>query len=184
MKLAIWDIETDGLLDTISKFHCGALRVLRLDLISNDVYSVPLENWSDIDLERFVLKLEKLVDEGYTLVGHYILLYDFPAMIKLAGIEGKPQLIPVIEKLQKNCIDTLPLAWHIWWERSNNKQSFGLADIGEYFGTPKPVIEDWVNLSIGEYIHRCVQDVKINTKLIVFLMKRLYPLYNNNESDI
>lgn len=180
MKLVVFDIETDGLLDTISKFHCGALHVMEF---SGDSI-IPQIDRAYIDLERFVLKLEKCVDEGYALVGHYILLYDFPAMIKLAGFEGKPQLIPIIEKLQKNCIDTLPLAWHIWWERSNNKQSFGLADIGEYFGTPKPVIEDWVNLSTEEYLHRCVQDVKINTKLIVFLMKRLYPLYDNNEGDI
>jgi hypothetical protein len=56
-----------------------------------------------------------------------------------------------------------------------------LADWGEEFGVPKPVVEDWDNLPIETYIHRCREDVKINTKLWEKIWKDLLKLYGDAE---
>ncbi|MGL6063774.1 MAG: hypothetical protein ACRC0V_01600, partial [Fusobacteriaceae bacterium] len=56
----------------------------------------------------------------------------------------------------------------------------GLESWGEDFGVPKPKIDDWQNLSIKEYIHRCKEDVSINFLLFkkeFKYLKKIYPSY-------
>ena len=165
MEYTVFDIETDGLLDTVSKFHVGVMKFV--GEISQTI--APFE-----DGRTFILNLVEFLKlrSGRKVVGHNIIRYDFPALKILY-----PELSDKIDFLEKNCIDTLPLAWHLWFERAENNQSFGLADIGEYFGVPKPPIEDWVNLSFAEYANRCKEDVKINSLLAAKLFKRLFELY-------
>lgn len=57
----------------------------------------------------------------------------------------------------------------------------GLADWGEEFGIPKPKVDDWDNLTVEEYVHRCEEDVKINTKLWEKQWKHLKLLYGSEE---
>ena len=50
-------------------------------------------------------------------------------------------------------------------------------EVGEDFGIPKPVIEDWKGLTQEEYAHRCEEDVKINYHLwqdLIFKFRRVY----------
>lgn len=161
MVYRVFDVETDGLLDTVSKFHVG-------------VFMQNGTTVADSSGELFIRSLVNFVnanDDNY-VVGHNIIRYDFPALRILY-----PELSDGIAKLERRCIDTLPLAWHLWFERAENNQSFGLADIGEYFGIEKPPIESWTDLSYAEYMHRCTEDVKINTKLFNKLLERLDALY-------
>ena len=58
-------------------------------------------------------------------------------------------------------IDTLPLSWYL----ANQRERHGLAWWGEDFGIPKPVIDNWENLTQEEYDHRVIEDCKIQRSL-------------------
>ena len=97
-----------------------------------------------------------------TLCGHNIIRYDIPAVEKLLGI-----------KVTARLIDTLGLSWYI----NHWKTKHGLAEYGVEYGVPKPVIDDWENLSPEEYRNRCEQDVRINQcvwKTLSYKMSKLY----------
>lgn len=100
------------------------------------------------------------------LVGHNIQRYDIPAVEKILNIKIKAKLI-----------DTLALSWYL----EPHRPKHGLADWGEEFGVPKPEVEDWDNLPQEVYIHRCEEDVKINTKLWERQWKQLLKLYGSEE---
>jgi len=104
--------------------------------------------------------------EDVILVGHNIVRYDIPTLERLLGIEVKCELV-----------DTLSISWYLEPERKLH----GLEAWGEEFGVPKPVITDWENLTTEEYIHRCEEDVKINTLLWKRQWKQLVKLYEGEE---
>ena len=104
--------------------------------------------------------------DAETLVGHNITRYDIPALERLLGISIGARLI-----------DTLALSWYLEPKRFNH----GLAEYGEDFGVPKPVIDDWEGLSIEEYVHRCREDVTINMKLWKKQQKQLMSLYGEEK---
>ena len=162
MKFAYFDIETNGLLDTVSDFHIGVIN-LSTQHIDHNIYIGKAQ--------EFVDNLKRFTDQGYYLVGHNIIRYDIPALEKLTGEN--------LSSLKSHCIDTLSLSWHIMTERAENNQSFGLESFGEMFGIPKPEIESWEGLSFEEYLHRCKEDVKITRKLMERLMVRCAVLYPN-----
>lgn len=100
------------------------------------------------------------------LVGHNIARFDVPVLEKLLGITIKAKLI-----------DTLALSWYL--EPSRIKH--GLAEWGEEFGVPKPVVDDWEDQPLEVYVHRCEQDVFINTRLWERQWKHLMRLYGSEE---
>lgn len=100
------------------------------------------------------------------LIGHNIVRFDIPIVERILGIKVKARLV-----------DTLPLSWYLYPKRLKH----GLADWGEEFGVPKPPIEDWDNLPLEEYVNRCREDVKINTKLWQKIWKDLMKLYGDEE---
>jgi len=103
------------------------------------------------------------------LVGHNIIRWDIPNTERVLGISIGNQLI-----------DTLALSWYLY----PNKFQHGLEDWGEEFGIPKPPIQDWDNLELEEYVHRCEQDVLINTKLWDKMWKKLLKLYGSKEEAL
>lgn len=100
------------------------------------------------------------------LVGHNIQRYDIPHIERLLGIKVKAKLV-----------DTLALSWYL----EPGRMLHGLAEWGEEFGVPKPVVEDWDNQPIEVYIHRCEEDVRINTLLWQRQWKQLLKLYGSEE---
>lgn len=102
------------------------------------------------------------------LVAHNLCRYDIPVAERILGIKIKAQLV-----------DTLPLAWYL----SPDRPKHNLDSFGQDFGIPKPKIDDWDNLSLEEYIHRCEQDVRINTHLWNAQFSKLKKIYEN-EKDI
>ena len=113
------------------------------------------------DMRTFLLGADKLI-------GHNIVRYDLPLVKKILGIEVKADVV-----------DTLVLSWYLHF----NKVRHGLAQYGEEYGVPKPVVDDWENLSVAEYTHRCEEDVKINLKLWQQLSKKLKRLYHDEEKE-
>lgn len=101
-----------------------------------------------------------------TLIGHNITRYDIPAVEKILKIKVRAKLV-----------DTLALSWYLFPERNRH----GLEHWGEDLGISKPEISDWQNLSVEEYIHRCGEDVRINTLLWDKIEKVLYELYESKK---
>lgn len=148
----VFDIECDGLLEELTKMHC----FVAFDL-DNKVWIKHTD----------VAEAVKELNNDYTIViGHFITNYDLPALRKLSGIDIKPAKV----------IDTLPITQYLYPDDLKH----GLDEMGKKFGIEKPKIEDWNSLTVEEYLHRCTEDVKINTKLYDTLISKLITLYDND----
>lgn len=109
-------------------------------------------------------EMKLVLSRADSLVGHNIIRYDLPALKKIIGYEPLKH---------QQVIDTLALSWYL----NHNRPKHGLAHYGEDYGIVKPPIEDWENLSLEVYAHRCGEDVKINSRLykeLRYKMERLY----------
>lgn len=111
-------------------------------------------------------KMRDVLISADVLIGHNIIRYDIPALERLLGIEIKAKLV-----------DTLALSWYLYPSRNRH----GLADWGEHFGVPKPKVDDWENLPIEVYKHRCEEDVSINSLLWEKQWKYLNRLYDTED---
>ena len=97
------------------------------------------------------------------LIGHNISLWDIPQLERVLNVEIKAKLI-----------DTLPLSWYLFHYHTVH----GLDQWGTRLGVEKPKIDDWENLSIEEYTHRCETDVEINSLLWDRMVVYLSSLYD------
>ena len=146
---AVFDIETNGFLDVMTKIHVLAYQ--REDM-EEPVFT------HDYDEMREFFLTEDVV------IGHNIIRFDNPAIEKLLGIKVNCQVI-----------DTLGLSWYLNHERDRH----GLEWYGEDYGIPKPKVVDWDSLTPEDYAHRCVEDVKINMRLWKSLNYKLGKLYSD-----
>jgi DNA polymerase I-like protein with 3'-5' exonuclease and polymerase domains len=145
------DIETDNLLDNITKIHC----LYWYNTASKEHGSIT--EYSEII---------KFLNTASTLIGHNCVQYDVPALEKVLSIKVKCRLI-----------DTLGLSWTLFPQE--NKHS--LEHWGENFNIQKVQIDNWDNLDVSSYILRCKTDVQINTVLWYKIDNLLNQLYDNQE---
>ena len=158
MQHVIFDLESDGLLHEITKIHCLSIHILETG-----------EKKTFTSYEDMIKFLQR---DDIILIGHYILLYDIPAIEKILKI-----------KVTCRKIDTVALSWYLYpLEYKNGKQqtrqSHGLEHWGDILGVKKPPIDDWENLTIEEYIFRCESDVEINTRLWLMMEEYLKEIYD------
>lgn len=172
MIFIVFDIEADGLLEDATKIHCFSYKAFSIkDLEIKLLEKKTLTKYNDI--KDFLL-----VKNHCYLVGHNIIRYDIPMLEKFLNI-----------KIENNLVDTLGLSWYLTPSEINNngilvtKREHGLESWGEYYGVPKPEIKDWKNLKLKDYIHRCEEDVEINSLLWTDQYKYLLNLYDNNIDD-
>lgn len=152
MNEVIFDLESDGLLDKVTKIHCLSYRYVD----TPDVVKT-LTDYEDIS--SFI---EGNLSAGVVLIGHNIIAYDLKVVKKILGISTKYKFI-----------DTLPLSWYL----NHDRLKHGLEEYGEDFGVPKPKITDWENQTLDDYTFRCEQDTMINLKLWLQLKGKLQELY-------
>ena len=88
--MTVFDIETDGLLDELTKIH-----VLAYSYDGKEVFHV-----GDYDAMREFFETQEV------LVGHNIIRFDIPAVEKVLGIKVKAKLV-----------DTLALSWYLHFDR-------------------------------------------------------------------
>lgn len=157
MRFCVFDIETDGLLDEVSKIHCLSYQIYEN---SKFITKGTITDYSK--MINFLLAQENLV-------GHNIIRYDIPVLEMLLKVEIKSKLI-----------DTLGISWYLFPMRKYH----GLEYWGEEVGIPKPKIDNWKDLPIEEYIFRCEQDVDINSQIFLFFFSYLIELYTNLEDAI
>lgn len=146
------------MLGTVFDIECDGLNPTKIHCIS--VNSGKLKSTHLYDQMRSFFSKAKV------LVGHNIIRFDIPALERLLGI-----------KITARLVDTLALSWYL----EPNRLRHGLAEWGEDFGIPKPVVEDWEDQPLEVYINRCEQDVLINTKLWQKQWKHLLKLYGSEE---
>lgn len=156
-NIFVADIESDGLLDTITKVH-----VLSFGYKKDGEWKVDSTNNPE-HIKRF------FSNPTHVIAMHNGLRFDGPAVEKVLGI-----------KVEATIIDTLAVAWYIDFGRPTYK----LEQYGEEFGVPKPPISDWENLTYEEYRFRCSQDVQITIKLWEKLLAKLRLIYENEEDII
>ena len=149
MLYTVFDIEADGLLDTVTKIHC----------LSYSIVTDSGEKLAQGSLTKYE-EMKAFIARQDCLVGHNIIRYDIPLMKKILGIEVKCEIV-----------DTLGLSWYLYPQTRNSKgqlvkrRQHGLEAWGEELGIHKVKIEDWKEDSVESYIHRCEEDVKINVTL-------------------
>ena len=112
-------------------------------------------------------EMRTILTSAKVLIGHNIILYDIPLVEKILGI-----------KITARLIDTLALSWYLFHKRVRH----GLEWWGVDFGVPKPPITDWENLTQEEYRHRCIEDVKINIRLMEKIKVKLLRLYGSKQA--
>ena len=143
----VFDIETNGFLDVVDRVHVVSYK--------DETMREPESIYDYGDIQEFF-------KQPRVFIGHHIIGYDFLALSKLLQV-AKP----------KRLVDTYPLSVTLM----PNRSSYGLERFGEDYGVPKPVVEDWENLTREDYTHRCESDVKINWRLWEDLRRKLTELY-------
>lgn len=153
----VGDIESDGLLDTITKIHC----LCYYDYDTGE--SKSLTSYKDI--------INLFNQDDLTFICHNNIRFDIPAIEKILGIKVKARLI-----------DTLALSWYLFPDRLKH----GLEYWGVDLGIIKPHIGDWsgdTEESLDAIINRCQEDVKINTELFNLQINKLLKIYSNGNLD-
>ena len=137
MTILVVDTESDGLLDEATQLWCICLK---------DVQEKTVEKfWGETMDEG----LDKIMS-ATTIICHNVIKHDVPLIMKLypersfAGIE---------------VIDTLLLSQLLNPDRYGGH---GLGVWGERMGRAKPPIDDWTKFNM-DLVHRCSEDVEINT---------------------
>jgi len=146
MRLYAADIESDGLLDTITKIWCMSLTELDNDL--KVVRSFTLTDYEDI--------MAIFADPENTLVMHNGLSFDGPAAeMVFSKFLKKPFIV------KAEIVDSLIHSWYLYPKLNRH----GLDPHGEDLGISKPKVDDWSTQTLEVYVHRCEEDVKIQTAL-------------------
>lgn len=168
MRYTIFDIEANGLLDTITKIWTLSFAIYDgKELISSGTITDPDQ------MKSFVLNQE-------ILVGHKIIEYDVPALEKVLGI-----------KVTARKFDTLGISFYHYPVKGF---VHGLEAWGERFGVPKVKIDptEWAGPLPGEtwdafiikMTKRCEVDVQINADLFHFQMDYLMEIYNGDFAQV
>jgi len=155
----VFDIETDGLLDTLSQIHCIVLK----DIDTNEVFSFP-----PADIEQGLDMLYK----ADTIIGHNIINFDIPAIEKVyPTFETKAEVLDTLVlsrviKADQTNVDFSSLVLPRKLNGSHGLKAWGIrlgllkGDFGE--------TTDWSRWS-EEMQSYCEQDVEVTHSLWKFL---------------
>jgi hypothetical protein len=176
--MLFFDIETDGLLDTVTQAHC---------LVIIDEYD-NVTKYRPSEVHQGAKRLLEAIREGDFICGHNIINFDIPALTKLYS-----DTFTVPYKLQKNVVDTLVLSRLIYGNikdsdsglfrigklpgklyGSHSLKAWGYR-LGELKGSyAEETTDAWAQYS-EEMLTYCVQDVVVTKKLYEKLMSKNYP---------
>lgn len=92
----IFDLETDGLLEDVTKIHC---------LVIKDTENGKVDTYIHDDVARGVSRLSTASLQGTKIVGHNVIKYDMPVIYKLCG---------TVVFNHDNIVDTIVCTRLIW----------------------------------------------------------------------
>lgn len=154
----IYDLETDGLLDSVTTIWC----IVAIDLATQEVYS-----YSDHDDELpSIAEGIELLKNATTLIGHNIVGYDTPVVQKVCGVD----LTGVKH------VDTLIMSRVCQYNRQGGHS---LKAWGKALGNDKIEYDDWTGYS-KEMLDYCVQDVMVNLEIYYAIMRQFKSLHATN----
>ena len=142
----VFDTENDGLYDEATRMWC----IVAKDIDTKEVFKYAQNN--------VMSGIDHLMSAD-SLIGHNIVGYDVPVILKIYGIDLS----------NKNLVDTLVLSRLLNPDRPGGHS---LAAWGDRMGRPKPEHEDWSRYS-PEMLNRCIADVEINEWVYWQLMKEM-----------
>jgi hypothetical protein len=144
MKVCVFDTEADGLLDTVTKVHCGVFTSL-------DGKEVTKFQPNQIqDMLRYM-------DTCDVLIAHNCIGYDFPMLKKVTGYVFKGKVVDTL--LMSRALN--PKRFLPPHAKDRRAGPHSIYAWGVRVGIDKPDHEDWENYS-PEMLHRCTEDVEIN----------------------
>lgn len=146
--MSIWlaDLEGDGLLEEVTKIHCGVF--LSLDGKDKRTFS-PLEG------KDYIQKMLAFMDTCPCIVFHNGYGYDHPVLKKLYGYEFKGKKIDTLV-LSRLLNPKRPVPPHC----PVKGKPHSIETWGYRVGRGKPEHNDWEEFS-KEMLHRCSEDVEI-----------------------
>ena len=160
----IFDLESDGLYNNVTKIHC---------LVIYDIQSARTFSYAPDAISNAIAHLES----ADVLIGHNILFYDIPVLKKLHGINFKARVI-----------DTLICTRLIWPKETlydlddeqyqevppKLKGSASLKAWGYRLADHKIEFQDFTEYS-QEMLDYCIQDVRVTEKLWNHIINQKYP---------
>lgn len=174
-KYAVSDIETNGLLNNVTRFWCAWI-----------YDSVTQEFNGYTDLKQYVAALEHYGNTGYNLVFHNGIKYDIPAIKKLLGRDLRFNPADVV-------LDTLVIGRLVWSNikdtdigllksgrlpkalyGSHSLEAYGYR-LGEYKGEYGKQEAAWDSFSDDMYTY-CKQDVNVTRVLYEKFLSTGYPI--------
>ena len=155
MKL-IFDIESNGLLDTISKIHC--LVAIDIDTLDEYVFRPGDNSWME------------LFDKATVIAGHNIINYDLPAVKKITGWTPKPDT---------KIIDTMIMSQ---LNRYTRNGGHSLKNLAKLAGEEQKIDYNggWEDFS-EEMLEYCIMDVKSNLSVYRKLITESAGISNNTK---
>ena len=147
--MILFDIETDGLIDEVTKVYCMS-------------YTTDGET---IETTTSLSDMVSILGDSRVLVGHNVGLYDIPVIAHLGGLD-----------FQGLTIDTLWLSWYLYPSRNKHGLEDWGEEFG--YPKVKVEKEEWKEGDMDLMIKRCERDVLINWKLWVKQRKMLEELYD------
>ena len=153
MKTVVGDLEGNGLLETITKVHCGVFK---------DINTGELVKFRPNQINEMLTYLTT-VD---VLIMHNGIGYDFPVLKKLYGFEFKGVKIDTL------IMSRLFNPKRILPPHCPNRKAgpHSIEAWGWRVGRGKPEHNDWENFS-EEMLHRCTEDVEILHLVYLELLK-------------
>ena len=155
----VFDIETDGLFDDVSKVHCIVLK----DLDTKEV------------IKPKIKKAMQLLSEAELIIGHNIIKYDIPVLQKLYGFYTEAKIFDTIVAARLMYPDIK--------DRDFRKKDFPKNMIGRHsleawghrIGNYKShIVTDWKEFT-QEMLDYCVQDVEVTATLYNILTQSKQP---------
>ena len=135
----VFDIETDGLLDTLTKVHC----LVAIDIDTEEIYKFHGEDW--------LVKFRDFYQGVDLWVGHNVIDFDIRALERLTDLSFPREKV----------LDTLVLSRLNRFKRS---KGHSLDAWGQYLKYPKLDFNDYSKFS-EEMLAYCVNDVQLNLQV-------------------
>jgi len=161
----VFDIEANGLLDTVTDVHC-------ISMMSTEGNILPLQSFSSRPIKDSIGNIEQALDklhEASTLIGHNITAYDLPLIKTLYGFEpdGNTKILDTYVMSRLFNPDRLQPPNYPGKVGPHSLESWGYR-VGQF----KPEHEDWSILS-SAMLRRNREDVEINRKLYCILRSEM-----------
>lgn len=168
--MIVFDIETNGLLNDLTKIHCVVLH----NTEDNQTF---VYNDEGADKEP-IIRAITMLDDAKQIVGHNIINYDIPAIKKLYGFfEPQGEVIDTLLLSRLYHPNMIAVDKKHGWKHMplqlygrHSLESYGHR-LGEFKGSFGKTA-NWAEWS-QEMEDYCRQDVKVTCKLVKHFQKRL-----------